>query len=291
MRWQEIYEILKTYDDENRKGWYSYTWANHGVSIMRKSDPNKIYHLDLFKWGHPADEATVETLKVGEDGKLVWDWVASDTMKFSELPDADDYVVADPIFHPYIGMVRIKKINSPVEDNDLIHKDLMYVRAIKVNEQRLNFMTLNGIKKFINKWDDYFYSRRWYGCDNKDDVPSEEITDCAWCGNSTNEYSAAEFHFNYNEYHIATSGYINRENKHRRHFKEQEWLFPWISNGWERDECLYIQTSSLWMWADKKALKEHKDKIIADIGILMKEAGVEEYDLVEIRKPFKYFAL
>ena len=287
MKWQEIYSILESYEDENRKGWYSYTWANHGVSIMRKSDPNKIYRIDLYKYGRPADEAIIETLKVGEDGKLVWDWVSGDTIKYSDLPDADDYVVADTVFHPYIGMVKINKISSPVEDNDFIHKDLMYIRARYVNEQRLNFMALNGIKKFINKWDNYFYSRR-YGWNSNDDA-HEEIKDCSWCGISTNEYSAAEFHFNYNEYYIATSGNINRENKHRRHFKEQEWLFPWISNGWDKDECLYIQTSSLWMWENKKKLQKYKDKIISSIGILLKEAGVEEYQLVEINKPFKYF--
>lgn len=289
MRWQEILETLKTYDDENRKGWYSYTWANHNVWIGRKNEPNKMYCMELYRYGFQSTKVHLEELKE-DDGKLYWDYTNT-YIPYSELPDDNNWIVVDAIFHPYIGMVKIIKLKDDnVDPNTLIHcTDLTYRRASEVNEKRINFRVLNGIRQFIGIQDELMYKKRWWI--SEEDKARIEVDDCAYCGMGENEYSLAEFHLNFNEYHICTSGNINKENKHRRHFKEQEYLFPWKSNGWNPDECLYIQTSSLSIEADKEALKKRKDKIVADIKMLLDKAGVEEYELVEIRKPFKYFNL
>ena len=110
---------------------------------------------------------------------------------------------------------------------------------------------------------------------------------CAWCGISYNDYVVANFYFNSQEFYICTNGDINKENKHRRHFKEKEWLFPWVSNKLDRDKVLYIRTSSLRLYKGD-ALKDKKKKIVEEIKTILKYSGLENYELIEIRKPYKF---
>ena len=111
--------------------------------------------------------------------------------------------------------------------------------------------------------------------------------DCAFCGVGYNDYTIANFYFNGQEFYICTNGEINRENKHRRHFKEQEWLFPWMSNKFDVDRVLYIRSSSLNLYKGD-ALKQKKKKIIEELKTILKQSGLENYELIEIRKPYKF---
>ena len=265
MKWQEILKILKGYEEEYRNGWYSYTFSNGHVDIQRTSEPGYMYELKLYRYGESSRECEVYALET-KNGKKFWN-TTHRLIRYDDMPDADDYVIADDIFHPYIGMVNIKKLTTIVEDDDIILKNHMFTRAKDINEQRSNFIALNGIKKFIDS------------------------NDGGWCGIGANQYNAAEFHFSMEEFFICTDSAICSMNNQRRHFKEREWLFPWMSNGFDRDKCLYIRTNDLTIDADPAALQERKEKITANIKTLLENSGVEEYDLIEITRPFKYFSL
>ena len=288
MKWQEIYETLQKYDEENRKGWYSYTWANHDVRIAQKSNPSKIYILELYRHGMSSNVARSEELRI-KDEMYYW-YYLDEFIPFEDLPDADDWYVDDQIFHPYTCMVSIKNMEDVLNPDLYVYKDLSYVKASKLNEKKTKFKALNGIKQFIDAQDWLWYNKRYgHNIENENNVL--EVDNCAWCGMSNIEYGLAEFIMNSQEYHICTNGYINKKNKHRRHFKEMEYLFPWKSNGLDPDSTLYISTSSLSLEVNKAALDKRKQKIISDIKFLLGKAGVTEYDIIEIKKFYKYFNL
>ena len=252
MKFNEIYNVLATYEEENRKGWYSYTFANHNVEIAKKSEANKRWVLSLNKNMY---EIHLTPFKDNPE-KLFWS--AVDELSFDY--DADDYYIADQVFHPYIAILHISNAKSILEQ----------------------------IKDTVNQYDDICYCKRsGFPLGNNININiNEAIFDCAWAGVGSNERSAAQFHLNHNEFSICTAGYLCKENKHRRHFKEQEWLFPYVSNGFNYDDVLYIQTSSTVEYKGKELAKK-KAEIISSLKLLLSEANIPEYDLIEIRHPFK----
>ena len=250
MTYEEIYNILDTYEEETRKGWYSYTFANRNVEIAKKSETCKRWVVSTNK-----NMYEIHLVPFKNDPEKSF-WSAVDEMSFDY--DADDYYIADRVFHPYIAMLHVKD-------------------AKKVLEK---------IKDTVNRYDDFCYCKR-SGFPLGDNIHvNEDIFDCAWAGIGSNEKYAAGFYFNHNEFFICTAGYLSKENKQRRHFKEQEWLFPYVSNGLNYDEVLYIQTSSMVEYKGKELAKKIAD-IISSLNLLLSEANIPEYDLIEIRHPFK----
>ena len=289
MRWQEIYHILETYDKENRKGWYSYTWCNGFATIARKSEPEIVYTLNLRD-----DRVFAECPKESdESGRYYWGTYhvngAEYITKF-DLPEADDYFITTTISYPYVAMLHIKD-DIESQKSGYIFKDFQYHAPSEVNEKHRNQMALNNIKAFITKWDDICYNKRRWGIYDdkiKADPLYDIIEDCAYAGMGQNEYTLASFHFNHNEYHICTAGYINKENKHRRHFKEREYLFPWVNSGLERDHVLYVQTSSLNIYKDD-ALKKKRKEIEEGLKLILEQSGIKDYELIPIRNTYKHY--
>ena len=278
MRWQKIYETLLKYEDENKKGWYSYTWCNGGVTIARKSDPETQYCLNLRN-----EIVFIEKLvSVNTEGKYRWDY--TEKIERNDLPEADDYSVAYSVSHPFIAMIVIKEDVSE-DPKSLVLKDSEYKTAQEIREKERNQKALNNIKTIIYRCGEITYQKR-HGWSTKYSLP-EWMQNCGFAGMGENEYTGAEFYLNDREFFICTNGNIARENKHRRHFGEPEWLFPWQSNNLERDNVLYVRTSSLSIFRDN-ALKEEKEAAIRDLKCLLKDAGITDYDIIEIRKPYKY---
>jgi hypothetical protein len=55
----------------------------------------------------------------------------------------------------------------------------------------------------------------------------------------------------------------------------------------ERDRVLYISSSSLRLYK-RDALKAKKEKITEELKTILKYSGLENYELIEIRKPYKF---
>lgn len=281
MRWQEIYDILVNYETENRKGWYSYTWTNGFVNIARHSDPERVYTLNTRD-----DRVFIEVPTASEEPDVYyWHTITTDCTT-DELADADDYFITSAVSHPYIAMLHIKEDEVKTQPS-IIFKDFQYHSESEVNEKKINLRVLNNIKAFINEQDKYCYNKRWSWPMPEAQTSGYIADSCAWCGIGNNDYVAASFHFNSQEFYICTSGEISKENKHLRHFKEREWLFPWVSNKLDKDKVLYIRTSSLRLYKGD-ALKQKKKKIIEELKTILKQSGLENYELIEIRKPYKF---
>ena len=282
MRWREIYDILINYEKETRKGWYSYTWANGSVSIARRCDPERIYTLNTRD-----NRVFIEVPIASEESDIYyWHIVGTEYAVDDVLVDADDYFIASGVSHPYIAMLNIKEAEVKTQP-PIIFKDFQYHSEYEINEKKINLRALNNIKAFVYEQDRYCYNKRWGWPMPEAQTDDAYIADTAWCGISYNDYAVANFYFNNQEFYICTNGDISKENKHRRHFKEQEWLFPWYSNKLERDRVLYIRTSSLSLYKGD-ALKNKKKKIIEGIETILKHSGLENYELIEIRKPYKF---
>jgi hypothetical protein len=183
-------------------------------------------------------------------------------------------------------MLHIKE-NEIKTQPPVIFKDFQYHSDSEINERKINLRVLNNIKAFIYEQDRYCYNKRWSWPMPEAQTDGYIANDCAFCGVGYNDYAIANFYFNAQEFFICTDGEINRENKHRRHFKEQEWLFPWRSNKLERDRVLYISSSSLRLYK-RSALKQKKEEIIKELKTILEHSGLENYELIEIRKPYKF---
>jgi len=282
MRWQQIRDILINYEAESRKGWYSYTWSNGFVSIARRCNPERVYTLNTRD-----NRVFVDVPESSEESDVYyWHTVSTEYTADDVLADADDYFITSTVSHPYIGMLHIKedevKIQPPV-----IFKDFQYHSGSEINEKKINLRALNNIKAFIYEQDRYCYNKRWSWPMPEAQTDGYIANDCAFCGVGYNDYVAACFYFNGQEFFICTNGDISKENKHRRHFKEQEWLFPWMSNKLDVDRVLYIRSSSLNLYKGD-ALKQKKKKIIEELKTILKQSGLENYELIEIRKPYKF---
>ena len=250
MKFNEIYNILETYEEETRKGWYSYTFENGNVGFSRLSNPEKRWRVDLKK------NLVEEHLSLAYEQETYF-WKSVDKTVFDY--NADDYIITEGIFHPYIAMLHVQDGKN----------------------------ALDTIKDFVWRYDDYLYCKRHgYPTEQKDVQFNEGIFDCTFAGIGSNERSAVQFYLNNSDTFICTAGYLARENKHRRHFKEQEWLFPYISNGFNYDDVLYIQTSSMVKYSGN-ALRKKKEYIISSINLLLSESGIDKYDLIEINHPLK----
>jgi hypothetical protein len=55
----------------------------------------------------------------------------------------------------------------------------------------------------------------------------------------------------------------------------------------ERDRVLYVSSSSLRLYK-RNALKNKKKKIVDELKTILKYSGLENYELIEIRKPYKF---
>lgn len=282
MRWQEIRDVLMNYEEETRKGWYSYTWANGFVSIARRCDPERVYTLNIRDNRVFVDVPTASE----EPDVYYWHTISTEYAANDLLVDADDYFITSTVSHPYIAMINIKEEEIKTQP-PIIFKDFQYYSDSEINEKKINLRALNNIKAFIYEQDRYCYNKRWSWPMPEAQTDGCIADSCAWCGIGYNDYTAANFYFNGQEFYICTNGEINKENKHRRHFKEQEWLFPWRSNKLERDRVLYISSSSLRLYK-RDALKAKKEKITEELKTILKYSGLENYELIEIRKPYKF---
>ena len=250
MKFEEIFNILNTYEAETRKGWYSYTFENGNVGFSRVSDPTIRWRVDLKK------NLFEEHLVPSETNPELYFWKnVDDEMDFDF--NADDYVITEGIFHPYIAILHVQESKS----------------------------VLDRIKDTVWQYDDFFYCKR-HGYPKENILINEGVYDCAFAGIGSNERSAVQFYLNSNDTFICTSGYLAKENKHRKHFREQEWLFPYVSNGLSADEVLYIQTSSLSKYTGSELVQKKKE-IISSLKLLLSESGVSDYKIIEIRHPFK----
>lgn len=283
MRWQEIRDVLMNYEEETRKGWYSYTWANGFVSIARRCDPERVYTLNTRD-----NRVFVDVPEVSEESDVYyWHTVSTEYTANDVLVDADDYFITSTVSHPYIAMLHIREDEVKTQP-PVIFKEFQYHSDSEINEKKINLRALNNIKAFIYEQDRYCYNKRW-------SLPMPEAqtdgayiaNNCAWCGVGYNDYIVACFYFNGQEFFICTDGEINKENKHRRHFKEQEWLFPWQSNKLDVARTLYICASSLNLYKGD-ALKEKKENIKEKLKTILKYSGLENYELIEIHKPYKF---
>ena len=241
MKFNEIVNILETYEEEARKGWYSYTFENGNVGFSRLSNPEKRWRVDLKK------NLVEEHLVPSEANPELYFWKTVDTDSTNFDFDADDYLMTEGIFHPYIAILHVQDAKSALEK----------------------------IKNVAWTYDDYFYCRR-HGYPKENIQINEGIYDCAFAGIGVNENCATQFYLNSSDTFICTAGYLAKENKHRRHFREQEWLFPYVSNGLSSDKVLYIQTSSMSKYTGS-----------ALVELLLSESGVSDFELIEIRHPFK----
>ena len=253
MKFNEIVNILETYEEETRKGWYSYTFENGNVGFARLSNPEKRWRVDLKK------NLVEEHLVPSEANPELYFWKTVDTDSTNFDFDADDYLMTEGIFHPYIAILHVQDSKS----------------------------VLDKIKDTVWRYDDYLYCKRHgYPTEQKNFQFNEGIYDCAFAGIGSNERSAVQFYLNNSDTFICTTGYLAKENKHRRHFREQEWLFPYVSNGLSSDEILYIKTSSL-SKCTGTALNVKKKEIISSLELLLSESGVSDFNFIEIHRPFK----
>ena len=86
MKFNEIVNILETYEEETRKGWYSYTFENGNVGFARLSNPEKRWRVDLKK------NMVEEHLSLAHEQETYF-WKSVDKTVFDY--NADDYVI-DP---------------------------------------------------------------------------------------------------------------------------------------------------------------------------------------------------
>jgi len=255
MKWQEIYDILLHFDEECKKGWYSYTFANRIVPVARESVPGIIYELPEYNYGYPATFGYKKILEEKND-EVRWIWPKGDIVSFDDLPDADDYYIANEVFHQYIVMVHITNIADASK-------------------------ALRNMADIINRQEVALYNNKQSYMQNVDTI----FTSCGFCGIGFNDKSQLCFYADDGDFSIRTARSLANENKHRRHFKEREWLFPYISNGFDSEDTLYVQTSSL-IGYKGKMLKQQKEKLEDTLRKLLNEAEIE-YELVEIKKPYK----
>ena len=283
MHWQEIRDVLMNYEEETRKGWYSYTWTNGFVSIAQHCEPERIYTLNTRD-----NRVFIDVPMISEEEPDVYYWrtISTEYKADDVLVDADDYFITSTVSHPYIAMLHIKEDEIKTQP-PVIFKDFQYHSDSEINEKKINLRALNNIKAFIYEQDRYCYNKRWSWPMPEAQTDGYIANDCAFCGVGYNDYAIANFYFNGQEFYICTDGEINKENKHRRHFKEQEWLFPWRSNKLERDKVLYISSSSLRLYK-RDALKNKKKEIVEELKTILEHSGVENYELIEIRKPYKF---
>lgn len=291
MTWEEIYEILKNYNEVSsiKRRYYSYTFVNRHVSLYRLSNTNIMYNISLDN--NTAAVSHLQRVKSEFKRKNsykykdnVYHWVYVERIPINDIPYAEDYVIASQVFYPYTAMLHIK--SDPEKKKGLILKNLTYY-DLELDEKRRNYTALNNIKIFVDNQDQLQYDAR-HSWISEDDKMKLKCDDCAWAGIGNNEYAAAEFYFNYNEYHIYTNDYLAEENRNRRHFKEQEFLFPWRSNKLNVNNVLYITTASLIQYR-REALKQEQENIIDNLKILLKESGIEDYELIQIKRMYKYF--
>ena len=163
MTYEEIYNILDTYEEETRKGWYSYTFVNRSVEIARRSDPNKSWLVCLNKNIYEM------YLTPFEENPEKFFWANVDGLSFDY--EADDYYITNGIFHPYIAMLHVKD-------------------AKKVFEQ---------LKNTIDRYDYILYcKKRGYPLSESYETLiggiNKDISDCAWAGIGSNENYAAGFY-------------------------------------------------------------------------------------------------
>ena len=253
------------------------------MSIAQRCEPERVYTLNTRD-----NRVFIDVPMASEEPDVYyWHTVSTEYAANDVLVDADDYFITSTVTHPYIVMINIKEAEIKTQP-PIIFKDFQYYSDSEVNEKKINLRALNNIKSFIYEQDMYCYNKRW-----SLPMPEAQIDDaymadnCAWCGIGYNEYDVANFYFNSQDFYVCTHGDIAKENKHRRHFKEQEWLFPWRSNKLERDRVIYIRTSSLNLYKGD-ALKTKKEKITEELKTILKYSGLENYELIEIRKPYKF---
>ena len=282
MRWREIRDVLMNYEKETRKGWYSYTWANGFVSIAQRCEPERVCTLNTRD-----NRVFIDVPKASEEPDVYyWHTINTEYAADDVLIDADDYFITSTVSHPYIAMINIKEAEIKTQP-PVVFKDFQYHSGREINEKKINLRVLNNIKAFIMEQDRYCYNKRWSYPMPETETDAYIADNCAWCGIGYNDYVAACFYFNGQEFFICTNGDVSKENKHRRHFKEQEWLFPWMSNKLDVDRVLYIRSSSLNLYKED-ALKQKKEKITEELKTILKYSGLENYDLIEIRKPYKF---
>ena len=280
MRYPEIIDILNGYENESRKGWYSFELSNRTVYAIRESEPDKMYRFCLSYSGDIV--CSMENLIKcnGSPETFVWSSSRMRDISFEELKNTDDYYIADPVFCPYICMVNIRQSVDDIKIPAYIFKDGLF-RPSRIKES-VNQTILNNIKCYAYFLNEYCY-KKMHGFVEGYDIESQ---DCSVCGVSLQEYCAARFYFDNNELKFCTPGYLGMKNKHRRHFCQKKWLLPYESNNLNRTEVLYIQCTSLVKYTGM-ALKEKKGQIKRSIETILKEVGLTDYDIIEIRRPYK----
>ena len=277
--------IVTDYPEEERKGWYSYALSSRNLLISRDSEPRTAYSLS------PLDGfASVKNLVPVKEDKDVFFW-EYDKDRFripiAEVPDHDDYQIIDGVSYPYTAMVLIRQSEvEPVDSNACILKNGSWYRDSEVKEKYINQRALNNISILVNKQERFSYSRNCGTLGYEPDKEKYLGRMFYWSGIGPNTYGEAEFRLDEEEFDIMTGRILTNRNKHRQHFHEQEFLFPYKSAGFDLFSTLYVSTSSSLFYTGK-ALKDRQIKLENDLRFLLDNAGITNYEIVRIRNPYK----
>ena len=283
MKLSEILKILETYETESEKGFYSYQLSNGSVTVSRRSEPNREYSFSRFR----PDRVLAEVLAQTEDPDVLFWKLAEDELSVEDLPDADDWFITDGVFYPYACMIRIDDNAEEIPVPEWIFKDFNWRSPSKINEKRPNLAALNILKNVVSAQEDFCRHRR-SGLPLDEKVPpfGENTTDCFWAGAGYNDYDLAVFRFKGIEFSVSAPKNVSLENRNRRRFREQEWLFPYVSNGVDEDRALYVRTASLLKY-EGKALEKKKKETRDALRTLLDVSGIRNYETIEIRSVFK----
>jgi hypothetical protein len=282
---EKLCRIAIDYPEEERKGWYSYELSGRSLFISRDSEPHTAYSLS------PLDGfASVRNLVPVKENKDVFSWEYDETrfhIPIAEVPDHDDYHIIDRVSYPYTAMILIRQLEmDPVDNNACIFKNGSWYRRSELKERYINQRALNNISVLVNEQERLSYSKRCGTLGYEPDKEKYLGKMFYWSGIGPNTYGEAEFRLDEEEFDIMTSRILMDRNKHRLHFHEPEFLFPYKSAGFDPFSTLYVSTSSALFYTGK-ALKDYQIKLENDLRFLLNGAGIMDYEIVRIRNPYK----
>lgn len=261
---ERLRRIATDYPEEERKGWYSYALSSRNLLIFRDSEPHTAYSIS------PLDGfASAKNLVPVKESKEVLFWEYDKDhfrIPIAEVPDHDDYQIIDGVSYPYTAMVLIRQSEvEPVDSNACILKNGSWYRSPELKERYINQRTLNNISILVNEQERLSYSR---SCGTLGYEPDKEKylgRMFYWSGIGPNTYGEAEFRLDEEEFDVMTDRILMDRNKHRHHFHEPEFLFPYKSAGFDPFSTLYVSTSSPLFYTGE-ALKDHQIELENDLN-------------------------
>ena len=261
MKKHEVFEAINDFETESRKGWNSDILDKQNVFLSRKSDPDRNYMISKTDQGICLEERLVST----ENG--LYNWEAISELPTSYLPDAEDYVFVLPNFYSYVGMIDVTGVKEDEEAD-------------------LNKLAISGIKRAISTREYAGYCQQLgYGLpDNIRSLKNPEMP-CSWSGIGDKESSAVEFSVDFETFFVCTPGYMQMLNKHRGHFHEREWAFPYERAHIEKDRALYVRISAPAKYTGA-ALKEKQVAVLSSLKMILSESGITRCRLIPINSTF-----